>query len=140
MALPKPVPGLVIGYEFLFREDEEAGLENASRPHPCAIILVTKEGPNQRVSLVAISHSPPSLNEAGHYMKLTPGECRHMGLDSGDHWINLRDINSFDWPGYDLKPIAPNKTYVFGRMSKGAFSSLVSALKECAGRKLIGRD
>lgn len=140
MPLPKPEPGLVIGYEFLFREDEEAGLENANRPHPCAIILVTEDGPNQRVRLVAISHSPPSSNESKHYMQLTPEECRQIGLDSGNHWINLRDINSFDWPGYDLKPIASGKSYVFGKMRKHTFTRLVSALKECAGRKTISRD
>lgn len=140
MPLPKPAPGLVIGYEFLYREDEAAGLENANRPHPCAVILVTEDGPNQRVRLVAISHSSPSPNNARHHMQLTPTECGQMGLDSGDHWINLRDINSFDWPGYDLRPIAPGKTYVFGKMSKTTFARLVSALKECAGRKTISRD
>ena len=62
-----------------------------------------------------------------------------MGLDSGDHWINMRDINSFDWPGYDLKPIAPDRTYVFGRLSKHTFARLVSALKARRGLKVINR-
>ena len=140
MPLPEPVPGLVIGYEFLFREDAAAGRENANRPHPCGLILVTEDGPHRRVRLVAISHSPPSPSEAGHHLQLTSAECRQMGLDSGDHWINLRDINSFDWPGYDLRPIAPGRSYVFGRMSKGTFSRVVSAMKTCAGRKSISRD
>lgn len=139
MPLPIPAPGLVIGYDFLFREDEKAGLENANRPHPCAIILVVEDSPNQRVSLVAISHSPPSQTDAGHYMKLTPAECRQMGLDSADHWVNLCDINSFDWPGYDLNPIAPGRNYVFGRMSKHTFMRLVSALKQKRGLKVVDR-
>lgn len=140
MPLPKPIPGLVIGYEFLFREDAAAGRENANRPHPGAIILVAQEGPNQRVSVVSISHSPPSPDEARHRMKLAHLECREMGLDDGDHWINLRDVNSFDWPGYDLKPIAPNGGYVFGRMPKTTFIRLINALKVCTGRKAISRD
>lgn len=37
-----------------------------------------------------------------------------MGLESGNHWINLAEINSFDGPGHDLKLIAPSKAYVFG--------------------------
>lgn len=140
MPLPKPSPGLVIGYDFLFREDEEAGLENANRPHPSAVILVTQNGPNQRVSLVGISHSPPSPSEAQYRMKLTPSECREIGLDEGDHWVNLRDVNSFDWPGYDLVPIAPNRGYVFGKMSKNTYMRLVTAIKNCAGKKSIPRD
>ena len=140
MPLPKPEPGLIIGYGFLFREDEEAGRENVDRPHPCAVILVAEDAPGRRVSLLAISHSPPSPSQAGHHMKLRPAECRQMGLDSADHWINLRDINSFDWPGYDLAPISPDKSFVFGRMNKPTFTRLVEALKECAGRKVMSRD
>ncbi|WP_216665273.1 hypothetical protein [Pseudoruegeria sp. HB172150] len=63
-----------------------------------------------------------------------------MGLDGQDHWINLRDINSFDWPGYDLVRSAPGGGYVYGRMSKGTFARLVEALKACAGRRSISRD
>jgi hypothetical protein len=140
MPLPEPLPGLVIGFDFLFREEAAAGQENASRPHPCAIILVTTEGPRRRVRVLAISHAPPSASQARHYLQLTPAECRQMGLDSGNHWINLRDINSFDWPGYDLRPIAPGGGYVFGRMSRQGFARLVTALKASAGRKTISRD
>ena len=140
MPIPKPKPGLVIGYEFLFREDEEVGRENVSRPHPCAVVLVLENGADQRVAVAAISHSRPSPGEAQYRMKLTPSECREMGLDDGEHWINLSDINNFDWPGYDLKPIAPDKGYVFVMMSKATFIRLVSALKEGAGRKTFSRD
>lgn len=139
MTLPKPQPGLVVGYDFLFREQAEAGLENATKPHPAAIILVVKDSVHTRVSLVAITHAPPSLSEAPFRLKLTAAESREMGLDTGDHWVNLRDINSFDWPGYDLKPSAPNGSYVYGRMSKGTFARLVDALKACAFRS-IPRD
>ncbi|WP_143589693.1 hypothetical protein [Thalassospira mesophila] len=134
MALPKPRPGLVIGYDFLFREQANAGLENAAKPHPAAIILVTHQA---RVSLVAISHSPPGPDEAPYRLKLTSAECKEMGLDTRDHWINLRDINAFDWPGYDLARSAPGGKYVYGMMSKGTFIRLVNALKACAGRRLI---
>lgn len=140
MSLPKPRPGLVIGYDFLFREQAAAGMENANKPHPSAIVIVTEKGVQTRVSLVAISHSPPSPSEAQFRLKLTPSECREMGLDKGDHWVNLRDINSFDWPGYDLMKTAPGGSYVYGCMSKGTFIRLVSAIKVCAGRKDMPRD
>lgn len=140
MALPKPRPGLVVGYDFLFREQADVGIENASKPHPAAIILVVNQDVRTRVSLVAISHSPPSPSEAPYRLELTPAERREMNLDSGKHWINLRDINSFDWPGYDLVRSAPGGAYIFGSMSKGTFSRVVEALKKCAGRRSIPRD
>jgi hypothetical protein len=140
MALPEPRPGLVVGYDFLFREQAAAGMDTSGKPHPAAIILVVRQEVQTRVSLVAISHAPPSPGEAPLRMKLTPAECRQMGLDAGDHWINLRDINAFDWPGYDLARSAPGGGYVYGRMPKATFIRLVEALRACAGRRAISRD
>lgn len=140
MALPTPRPGLVVGYDFLFREQADAGQENASKPHPAAIILITKTDVQTRVSLLAISHSPPRRGEEAYHLKLASTECRLMGLDHGDHWINLRDINSFDWPGYDLVPSAPGRSYVYGTMSRSTFVRVVNALKAAAGRRAINRD
>jgi hypothetical protein len=140
MAFPKPRPGLVVGYDFLFREQADAGMENAGKPHPAAIILVVRQDVQVRVSLLAISHSPPSPNDAAFRLKLTSAECREMGLDTKDHWINLRDINAFDWPGYDLVRSAPGGAFVYGAMSKGTFARLVAALKVCAGRRSMSRD
>ena len=140
MVLPKPRPGLVVGYDFLFREQVDAGMENAGKPHPAAIVIVAEQDVQTRVSLVAISHAPPGPRQARHYLKLRPAECRQMGLDSGDHWVNLRDINSFDWPGYDLARTAPGGNFVYGRMSKGTFVRLVEAITVCAGRRSIPRD
>lgn len=140
MPLPAPRPGLVIGYEFLYREDAAAGLENAARAHPCAIVLVAGSNPAPRVSVVAVSHAPPPESAALDYMQLTPPEARQMGLDSGDHWVNLRDINSFDWPGYDLKPIAPGRRFVFGRMGRATFTRLVEALKARRRLQVIKRS
>jgi hypothetical protein len=140
MALPKPRPGLVIGYDFLFREQADVQIENANKPHPAAVILVVRQGAQERVRVVATSHVPPSPAEAAFRLKLTSAECREMGLDTRDQWINLRDINAFDWPGYDLVRSAPGNSYVYGAMSKGTFARVVSALQSCAGRRFIKRD
>ena len=140
MAFPTPQPGLVLGYDFLFREQADAGQENASKPHPCAIILVVMQGDQTRVSLLAISHMAPRPGEDRFRLKLTGAECREMGLDAGDHWINLRDINAFDWPGYDLVRSALRGGFVYGRMAKGTFARVVEGVKDCAGRRVERRD
>jgi len=140
MTLPTPRPGLVVGYDFLFREQADAGMENAGKPHPAAIILVVNEDVQTRVSLLAISHSPPRSGEEPYRLKLTSAECRQMGLDSGDHWVNLQDINAFDWPGYDLVRSAPGGSYIYGTMRKATFVRIVDALRACAGRRAIPRD
>ena len=140
MALPNPQPGLVIGYDFLFREQADAGLVTAPKPHPAAIILVVRQGDQTRVSLLAISHMAPRPGDEVFRLKLTSAECREMGLDAAAHWINLRDINAFDWPGYDLVRSAPGGGFVYGRMSKATFTRVVAGVMACAGRRGIGRD
>ena len=140
MAFPTPQPGLVIGYDCLFREQADAGQDNAPKPHPAAIILVVRQGDQVRVSLLAISHAPPRPGEERFRLKLTTAECREIGLDGRDHWINLRDINAFDWPGYDLVRSAPGGGFVYGRMGKGTFARVVEEVKAAAGWRVIGRD
>ncbi len=55
-------------------------------------------------------------------------------------WINLRDINAFDWPGYDLVRSAPGGGLVYGQMARGTFARVVEGVKVCAGRRVVGRD
>lgn len=139
MALPEPRVGLVIGYDVLFREDADAGRENARKPHPAVVLLVTTEGVRKRVSVLAISHSEPPKGTS-HHLKLTPQECRHMGLDARAQWVNLRDINSFDWPGFDLQPSAPGGGYVYGRMHRATYERVIDGLRAFTGRRILRRD
>lgn len=130
MSVPNPVPGLVIGYEFLFRTDKEKGRENAAKPHPCAIIIVNKEiDERTRVTVLAISHLPPRKSDEKFYLPLSPQECADAGLDAMPQWINIQDANSFDWPGFDLAKTAPDGSYTYGKLRKATFKRVVDAVK-----------
>lgn len=141
MTLPTPVPGLVIGYEFLFRTDKAKGKENAAKPHPCAIIIVSKDVlGRQRVTVLAISHTPPSKSEEAYYLPLSAKECNAAGLDGLPQWVNIQDANSFDWPGFDLARSAPDGSYTYGRLHKDTFQRIVDAVKKVPKLEKLGRD
>jgi hypothetical protein len=48
LALPEPVPGLVIRYSYLWAEEYGRGQEEGVKDRPCAVILVTTDAAEER--------------------------------------------------------------------------------------------
>ncbi len=59
MSFPKPEPGLVIRYSYLWAREHDEGREEGVKDRPCAIVLATtdQEGETQ-VVVVPVTHSP----------------------------------------------------------------------------------
>ena len=127
MAFPTPQPGLVIGYDFLFREKADAGMDNASKPHPCAIILVVAQGDQVRVSLLAISHMVPRPGEERFRLKLTGASVGRWVWTLG----NTGSTCAISTPSTGRGMIW------CGRPPGGGF---VEGVKDCAGRRVERRD
>ena len=102
MTLPKPAPGLVIHYNYLWQREAEAGRENGRYARPCAIVVVaTKITPDGVAVMVSpITHSPPT--EADSAIELPAAVKRALGLDDQRSWLMTDEVNAFAWPGYDL--------------------------------------
>jgi len=104
MSLPKPEPGLVIRYSYLWLHEHREGREDGIKDRPCAIILATHNHEGQTgVLVVPITHSQPiNLAEA---LELPPPLKRHLGLDAERSWVVFNESNLFDWPGPDLRRV-----------------------------------
>jgi hypothetical protein len=134
MPLPKPVPGLVIRYSYLWRQEFLEGREEGIKDRPCAIILVTetKDG-DEIVSVLPITHSPPL--DPALALEIPAATKRRLGLDGERSWIVLNEVNRFKWPGPDLRPIQNDAASVsYGilpgdiyRMMRERFVALVEA-------------
>ena len=108
MALPEPVPGLVIHYNYLWRSDAEAGRESGAKDRPCAVILaVTRQEGKVTVVVAPITHSVPQRLDVAIEIPLETK--RRLGLDDAPSWLIADDLNYFVWPGPDLRPV-PGKT------------------------------
>ena len=150
MRIPAPKPGLVIRYSFLWSHEHERGSSEGCKDRPCVIILLEMSGAaaRDRVSVLPITHLPPG-GKKGSHLKLTPDECRSIGLDGEDHWVVLDEVNRFVWPGYDLRMISGTDRCEYGRLSQNSFARIVDAFKAFdaalkssgkAGVRAIGRD
>ncbi|HWF00307.1 MAG TPA: hypothetical protein VG248_10965 [Caulobacteraceae bacterium] len=129
MSLPTPRPGLVVRYAFLWSHEGEAGALEAAKARPCAIVVAVRRAKNgQILTLVApITHAPPS--ERGDSIEIPARVARRLGLDAGRHWLRLDELNRFDWPGYDLRPIPGTvDRFDYGMLPKPLFEALRAAI------------
>lgn len=104
MPLPKPVPGLVIRYSFLWSHEAKAGSEEGSKDRPCAVLLATTtKDDEQIVTVLPVTHTPPADERLA--VEIPAGTKKRLGLDDARSWIVLSEANRFQWPGPDLRPV-----------------------------------
>lgn len=113
MAFPKPEPGLVIRYAYLWHEEAGKGYEEGTKDRPCVIIVSTEEAEGETLVRVApITHGPPI--EAAEAVEIPELTKERLGLDDARSWVVVSETNLFIWPGPDVRPIQPGKfTYGF---------------------------
>ncbi|MGO4831115.1 hypothetical protein AB4144_02280 [Rhizobiaceae sp. 2RAB30] len=144
MALQAPAPGLVISYSYLWHRQHAAGETGGRKDRPCAIVLTNadEEG-DLRVYVVPITHSLPS--DDPHAVQLPPSVKRRLGLDDAPSWIVTNELNRFVWPGYDLRPIARDRsdTFAWGFLPENIFAAVkrgIGANQRAGKLKLTGRE
>lgn len=104
MLLPRPVPGLVVRYSFLWSHEAQAGNEDGSKDRPCAVLLVTttKNG-DEIVTVLPVTHTAPGDERLA--VEIPARTKARLGLDDARSWIVLSEANRFQWPGPDLRPV-----------------------------------
>jgi hypothetical protein len=134
MPLPKPEPGLVIHFEYLWRHEHEAGLEQGRKRRPCAIILAVDTASGGPETVVApMTHTPPRPPSVGVEIPLKVK--RHLGLDDEPSWVIVTDLNVFVWPGVDLHPVpgAPPGVFDYGFLPPRLFEQIRAAVNAAGG-------
>lgn len=138
MSFPKPVPGLVIRYAYLWRVEQQRGQEEGLKDRPCAVILVTTDDEgDQVVTVLPITHTPP-LNpmlavEIPHTTK------RRLGLDDERSWIVLTEANRFVWPGPDVRLSQPGnpESVAYGLLPRALFQEVKDKLTAAISARLM---
>lgn len=135
MPLPKPFPGLVLHYSYLWRDERVRGLEEGRKDRPCVIAAVL-EGEGGPVALVTpITHRRPSPPSIG--IEIPPVTSQRLGLDHDRSWIIVTELNRFQWPGVDLRPIPKTGQFAYGMLPPRLFSQVSAALRDAAGARTL---
>ena len=143
MTFPAVQLGLVLRYSFLWSDEARQGQTEGAKDRPCAVIVaINGADGTQQVAVVPITHAPPRAGQP--HVALTAAECREAGLDLGPHWVVVDEVNSFIWPGHDLRLIAGQARYDYGQLPKGALRRIVAAVlalqAQRAGPRMTQRD
>lgn len=102
---PKPEPGLVLSYAYLWADEHKKGQTEGRKDRPAAIVLVNANlGPSEVVYVVPITHTLPDTDDGSKIA--IPRELKErLGLDHETSWVDVTEVNVFVWPGPDLRPI-----------------------------------
>ena len=65
--------------------------------------MVKDESGQDIVTVLPITHTPPSRAESDLAIEIPSDTKRRLGLDSDRSWIMLTEANRFVWPGPDLR-------------------------------------
>jgi hypothetical protein len=121
LALPEPVPGLVIRYSYLWRREYLQGQEEGRKDRPCAIVAaIRNEAGSSRVLVLPVTHAQPVEGTAIEIPRHVKAE---LGLDDQPSWIVVSEYNEFIWPGPDLRPLAGQDegSVVYGMLPRALF-------------------
>jgi hypothetical protein len=100
---PDPEQGLVIRYDYLWRDEAARGRQEGTKVRPCAIVIArTGEGEEARVWLAPITHTPPS-NPKGA-VEIPAKVKQHLGLDEQRSWIIADELNGVAWGDPGIVP------------------------------------
>jgi len=123
VALPEPVPGLIIRYSYLWYREYLEGRDEGQKDRPCAIVaaLRSDENGDTRALVLPITHSPP--DDPTLALEIPAKTKERLQLDDSRSWIVLSEWNEFIWPGPDLRrlPGATDASVVYGVIPPGLF-------------------
>lgn len=129
MALPEPVPGLVISYDYLWAHEYGRGRREGAKARPCVVVLRAERVKGIVIVTVApITHRLPEKKMPA--VEIPAPVKRHLGLDADRSWVVLDDFNRFIWPGFDLRPISRSKREIeYGMLPPRFFAKIVTEMK-----------
>jgi len=126
VALPKPVPGLIMRYSYLWYSEYLEGREEGEKDRPCAIVAalrVDDEG-DTRVLVLPVTHRPP--DHPALAVEVPAVTKKRLGLDDARSWVMLSEWNEFVWPGPDLRrrPDATDASVAYGVLPPALFAAI----------------
>jgi hypothetical protein len=119
---PVPVPGLVLRYAYLWKREADQGKTEGRKDRPCVVVLCVEDVDGEKVVTVA----PVTRTRPGHpelAIELSEATRRRLGLGKAANWVLATEVNSFYWPGPDLR-VTPAGAYSYGELPAVVFEAL----------------
>jgi hypothetical protein len=130
--LPVPEAGLVISFSYLWRSEYRRGQEEGLKDRPCVIVLARRGGGQIIVTVVPVTHSPPTPDDVT--IELHATTKARLGLDEARSWVVVSEVNQFVWPGPDLRPVSRNEPdrFDYGMLPPSMFDQIIKGVVACS--------
>ena len=133
-----PEPGLVIRYDFLWKDEARTGREEG-KDRPCAVVLATRPQNGQReVVLCLITHTPPRTGETA--VEIPYKVARYLKLDSDRMWIKTHEVNRLQWEEgqipHGVSRARPD-AWAFGMLPKALGGRMFEQVRENSRRQAL---
>lgn len=135
MRLPERVePGLVLRYAYLWVDEAALGREEGRKDRPSVLVLAREMVRGSLlVTVAAITHLPPRSGRGA--VEIPASVKERLGLDDDASWVVTDELNSFVWPGPDLRPIGTHHgdkadDCFYGVVPNSVLSKVVIAIQE----------
>ena len=101
---PKPQPGMVLSYSYLWNREHLKGETEGRKDRASVVALVVAQGTGDIAYVLPTSTSEPT--EGDPWVIEIPRSIKdRLKLDDKRSWINVTEFNIFAWTGYHLRPI-----------------------------------
>jgi hypothetical protein len=134
MALPEPVPGLIIRYSYLWYREHLEGREEGLKDRPCAIIAAIRktESGDIRVLMLPVTHTAP--DQISLAVEIPTRVKERLHLNDARSWVILSEWNEFIWPGPDLRrlPNEGDNSVAYGMLPPTLFATIRDRFIEIA--------
>lgn len=140
--LPRPEPGLVFRYHYLWARETREPKPAPSKDRPaCLVATIDSETEPLFVVILPITHSPPRGGVKG--VEIPEGVRRHLGLDEARSWIVVSEYNLDEWPSAGISRVDRGTAFAYGFLPPGLLAKIKEGFLEVvrAGRaKAIRRN
>lgn len=128
MKKPEPSAGLVVRYDYLWRDEEQRGRLEGAKDRPCAIVVAKiGEGADGRVWMAPITHRPPADPRCA--IEIPDKVKEHLGLDDARSWIVTNELNSVAWSDPGIVP-ATGSRWAYGFLPPKLAKTVVDRVLE----------
>ena len=136
--LPDPTPGLVIRYAYLWQREALLAREEGTKHRPAVVILASTadENAGTTVLVAPLTHRRPDNPNTA--IEVPPRTRTRLGLDDERSWVVVSEVNRFQWPGPDLRPVAPGQ-WAYGWLPAALFRTVRDRLVALARQRKLAQ-
>lgn len=126
-----PTVGLVIRFDYLWKDEYQRGRLEGRKDRPCAIVVAVPpdEGSAGKVIVAPITHSPPRDGDGA--VEIPAKVKAHLGLDDDRSWIITTELNRVSWDDPGIVP-ARRESWTYGELPRALVIAVQDQIRDLA--------